>query len=307
MSDVDRSYNLSNADFRDVYRIRNRQNQSVANIYFKPAPSKVSCSGTIFFFHGYAGSPWEVCMKVPMMLANCQFNYNIVAVEGADLSVTSGTQKTLANMTLPRQRWAMLHALEACRDLPELNHSPKIAWAHSLSCRALVDLTIHSTTVREFFDRYVLVNPFFVPPRRVFDLYNRSMTKDPTGRLWHHMINKTIMMNRTIENVRYEFPSSLYNLWIPFPTAWNQTPYDVAQKISPYIGDKDVFFLLGRQDTKAEYDTNVLYYEALTIPHKNLVVSEIADHSFENAVDDLRDKCNYIIHHIYRAHSPLAR
>lgn len=296
MSDVDRSItdNIALSHFEKSYQIKDRRNRALANIYTSLADRCAPVFGTIYLIHGYGGSPVEPCMKIPAKLAHTA-GFDVVAIEGIALSATSGTEKQLSSMTLARQKRVIARALQFCADIPELTQDYRISWTHSMSGRAIADLTVQNQTIQNYFNEHVLANPYFVPPARVWVLFEKMMRTDPTGRAWRALTRRASMQYRTIENVQYAFPACLYNLNVPLPQSWPITPNDVAARMHPYISDNHITFLLGTADNMAEYAINVKYFDALPTANKNLVLVDGANHSFENEIDKLYDASRHII------------
>ncbi len=299
MSDVDRSIcsNVSLSYFDKSYQIKSRRNRPLANIYISTCNHDMPVFGTMYFFHGYGGSPIEPCMKVPMQLAKSN-GFDVVAIEGVDLSATSGTEKQLSAMTLARQKVVIARALQFCNDITELNQEYRISWVHSMSGRAMTDLCVYSPFVRNYFNEHVLANPYFVAPGRVRILFDRMMRIDPTGQTWLRFIHKTSTKFRTIENVQYQFPASLYNLNVPLPKAWALSPNDIASQMATLLNGNYVTFLLGTKDDMAEYDMNMMYYQALPTSNKNLVLIDGGDHALENSIAQLANASRQILQNI---------
>lgn len=284
MSDIDRSMidNISLSYFEKSYQIKNRRNKPLANIHLSLGKTTNPSFGTIYFIHGYGGSPIEPCMKIPMQLA-LNNGFDVIAIEGIDLSATSGTEKQISAMTLARQKAVVFHSLQFCEKIPEINHNYQVSWVHSMSGRAMADLCVYSPFVRHYFNEHIMANPYFVPPTRVWALYEKIMRTDPSGRTWRTLMHKTSTMYRMINNIKYPYPASLYNLNVPLPKSWKLSPGDVANRMYPSLDGRHITFLLGTGDHMAEYGINRQYYDALPTTNKSLYLIDGADHTFENS------------------------
>ncbi|MDE6478018.1 MAG: hypothetical protein K2L94_02090 [Alphaproteobacteria bacterium] len=299
MTDSDRQNvaNISIKYFDNFHQILDRRGRPLTNIYWSRTPIDIPSVGTVYFIHGYGGSPVEPCMKEPMKLA-LGHGFDVVAIEGVALSATSGAPRKILDMNLARQKLALLRGLGQARALTDLNQSYKVAWVHSISCRALSDLVVMLPEMRCFFDEVILNNPYFLPPSRVFQTQERYMRRDPSGKTWRTLMGRTSMQQRNIENVQYRVPTSLYNLAVPLPAQWQSTAMPVgglARTMSHFLGDMRLAFVLGTADDMAEYTQNVELYDGLQIPNKELKEIPGANHSFENALDEYRDCSQQIL------------
>ncbi len=301
MSDVDRSTgglttNIAIAHFEQFYPIRDRRNQDLVNIYISHANRAQPVFGTVYLMHGYGGSPVEPCMIVPKELALAS-GFDVVAIEGVALSATYGEPKKSINMNLQRQKRALLVAITHCQGRLDISHNYRVAWAHSMSCRALTDLMVTSPMIRGAFNTVVMNNPYFLPPMRVQQVRDKLMARDPSGRMWRSLLHKSVTQMRQIENVQYCYPASLYNLGVPLPTAWTYEKLpDIAGHLSSYINnDTRVSFVLGTNDDMAEYKQNVELYSGLRVPNKELVSIDGANHSFENALGQYQVSTSQIL------------
>ncbi|MBD5389026.1 hypothetical protein HDR63_02105 [bacterium] len=305
MSDVDRSTsglttNIAMAHFEQFYPICDRRNRELANIYVSHADRNQPVFGTVYLMHGYGGSPVEPVMKVAMTDA-LACGFDVVAIEGVALSATSGDAKRVTTMNLARQKRALLRGIQYCNDRSDLNHDYRIAWAHSMSCRALSDLMVSSDLMRQYFHMAVLNNPYFLPPQRVQQAKAKLMQRDPSGRLWQSVLHKSITQFRRIEDREYSFPTSLYNLTMPLPTSWcmDTNLPDLSERLSTFIhSDTRVSFVLGTDDNMAEYSQNVELFNGLRVPHKELHSIDGANHSFENALDQYQTFTHRILDNV---------
>ncbi len=289
MSDGDRRRidNVSLKYFDDAHQILDRRGRPLANVYWARVPRPLESVGTAYMIHGYGGSPIEPCMKLPMQTA-LKNGFDVVAVEGAALSATSGADHKISDMNLARQKLAMLRGLTFARELTDLNQSYKIAWPHSISCRALADLMVLVPEVRAYFDEIVLNNPYFMPPSRVQRTQEKYLSRDPSGKMWRTLLTRASKQMRQIENVQYSVPTCLYNLSIPLPAQWRATATsmeNLAYAMSSYLGAVRLYFVLGSADDMAEYDLNVRLYDGVHATNKELMVIPGANHSFENALE----------------------
>ncbi|MDR0726897.1 MAG: hypothetical protein LBF37_02430, partial [Rickettsiales bacterium] len=214
----------------------------MTNIYFSYASREKPVFGTVYLMHGYGGSPIEPCMKMPMYAA-LEHGFDVVAIEGVALSATSGTKKKLAEMNLARQKLALLQGLISCKTNYRLSADYKIAWAHSMSCRALSDLVVQYKHLRKYFDEVVLNNPYFLPPSKLQAMKKRFMEKDPSGKLWMKLATKPTLQPCPIEN--YKVPADIYNFQVPFPITWPSDLESLAKKMSKIIHHFRVNFVLG--------------------------------------------------------------
>ncbi len=304
MSDIDRSSsglttNIAIAHFEQFYPIRDRRNQNLANVYISHADRSRPVVGTVYLMHGYGGSPVEPCMIVPKELALAA-GFDVVAIEGVALSATCGDQKKSINMNLYRHKRALLAAIAHCQTRNDLNHRYHVAWAHSMSCRALADLMVASPMIQKTFNTVVMNNPYFLPPMRVQHVRDKLMARDPSGRMWRSLLHKSVTQMRQIQNVQYYYPASLYNLSVPLPPTWmGQKLPDIAGRLSSYINsDIRISFVLGTKDDMAEYNQNVELFSGLRVPNKELASIDGANHSFENALGQYKVSSSQILSNI---------
>lgn len=290
-------FNIARHFYSEFYQIANRDGSPLTNIYLSYANREQPVFGTVYLFHGYGGSPVEPCMKIPMLHAlSCGFD--VAALEGAALSATYSPDKDLSNMNLARQKHAIIRGLRFCNKVPDLCNKYKIAWGHSLSCRALSDMVVESKFVRRYFSEIVLNNPYFITPSRVEKMRQKFIRRDPSGEMWRTFMDKTAVMSRVIENHKYSIPTNLRNLSVPLPKSWQYMPDHIellAIKMSDYVKDMRMTFVLGTADDMAEYDQNVQFYNGLEVPDKELISIEGANHQFENDIAQYDKTTRYIM------------
>lgn len=291
----DNHNNISKEFFANYHQIQDAQQRPLTNIYWSRVPRSNPVYGTVYLVHGYGGSPVEPCMKVPMQKALAH-GFDVVALEGVDLSATAGEQKQINAMTLERQKQALDAGLHFCHKIDNINHDYNIGWIHSISCRALSDLMIDSQYIRNYFHEIVLNNPYFLPPPKVQMLREKFMRRDPSGTSWNMLMHKVSTQMREIERHTFKIPTCLYNLCIPLPQQWTkQMDYEeLARRVSYLIGKNPatslrLHFILGSADDMADYNQNVRFFHGLTIPHKRLVSIQGANHAFENALGQYSD------------------
>lgn len=300
MSDMNMEHkNISLSYYDNSYQLRDSHGAALTNIYWSRGRGDVS-HGAIYLIHGYGGSPVEPCMKIPMEIAR-DAGFDVIAIEGVAMSATSGDEKHIDKMNLARQKQAMLQGMRFCEMLSGISHRYSVVWAHSISCRALSDLIVHNPDFSKIFHEIVLNNPYFVPPQKVQALYNKTMSRDPSGKLWREMILKPRIQTRQIDSVSYQVPTRLYNLVLPISYKLggsNASIPQVASRMSDFIGDLRVSFILGSADDMAEYSQNVEIFNNLKTPNKELISIDGANHSFENALDVYRNNVAIIIDRI---------
>lgn len=295
--------NISIPFFKEFHQIKDRRNKPLVNVYMSYANHNHSVCGTVYLMPGYGGSPVEPCMKLAMENALKQ-DFDVVVIEGVAISATSGGKKNLTEMNLARQKKALVEGLKFCEANERLYHNYKIAWAHSMSCRALVDLIFYSEEMRSYFDECVLNNPYFVPPSKVQKSKEKSLEKDPSGKSWRDITYRLSQPVRFIEKGAFTVPTCLHNLEVPIPEKWRaivtsdtlEIAWDIlgnalkfAEKVSPFINKTPVKFVLGTGDNMAEYSQNYRLFEALNVNDKKLFSIDGANHSFEN-MPELYDK-----------------
>ncbi len=290
--------NISLSYYDNFWQIE-RRGTPLTNIYWSRAKNVEQSYGTVYLIHGYGGSPIEPCMKIPMQAA-LDAGFDVAAIEGVAMSATYGT-KRIEKMNLARQKAAIMQGLEFCETLPNINHSYNIAWAHSISCRALSDLLVAYPETRNYFRELVLNNPYFITPSRVSATYNRIMAKDPSGITWQTILKRPALLFREIENIRYQIPSCLFNLNVPLPKSWaiepDQLP-ELSKRISSYIDEINVLFVLGTSDNMAEYSQNVQIFNGIEVPNRELISIRDANHSFENKLPEYTNVVSNILERI---------
>ena len=288
--------NIAQDFFTDYKQIQDNDRRPLANIYWK-SPDVDNVHACLYLFHGYGGSPVEPCLKLPMQYA-LDKGMTVVAIEGVDLSATSGTEKNVSEMTLQRQKQALDAGIHFCKQSPQFSQKYNIAWAHSISCRALSDLILEKPDLRHYFNEIVLNNPYFLPPPKVYALRDKVMRKDPTGQTWALMMHRLVTRVRTIENRRFSVPTCLYNLAVPLPNAWRTRQQDLqklARIVSRFITDMRMCFVLGTGDDNADYNQNMQLFQGLAVPAKQALSIPGANHSFENAQAQYLDTSRLIL------------
>ncbi len=277
-------YNISRNFFAHYHQIGDENGHPLTNVYWSKAPREMPVFGSVYFIHGYGGSPVEPCLKLPMQYA-LSHGFNVIAIEGADLSATATPQKNISTMTLERQKRALDTGLQFCEKLEPLNRDYKVAWIHSISCRAMSDLMIDSPKIRHYFNEMVLNNPYFLPPPKVCMLREKMYKRDPSGQTWDILVHKVTTQIREIENRRFTIPTCLYNLSIPLPHKWEQKPQfeDLARRVSFFVKNIRLHFILGTEDNMADYQQNLRIFRGLDIPNKQIISIKGANHSFDNS------------------------
>jgi len=297
--------NISREYFTEFNQITDRDGRPLVNIYWDARGNTGNDKMCLYMIHGYGGSPVEPCMKVPMQYAR-KHGYNIVAIEGVDMSATYGPVKDITTMTLPRQKQALSAGLKFCKRNPDLRASYNIAWVHSISCRALSDLVVDSPRLRNFFNEVVLNNPYFLPPPKVEQLRTRIMRRDPSGNTWREISRKSTVQTREIEGQMFKIPTCLYNLFIPVPARWigvdNADLPAIAKKMATFVDKMHIHFVLGTADNMADYNQNMQFGCGLDIPNKEIISIQGANHSFENALDSYDQFSRVILDHIRQGH-----
>ncbi len=280
----EQNYNISKAFFTNFHQLTDENNRPLTNIYWSHGPCDHSQKfGCVYLIHGYGGSPVEPCLKLPMQYA-LQNGFDVVALEGVDLSATAGPVKELNTMTLDRQKRALDMGLRFCRNMNSINKDYNIGWVHSISCRALSDLMIDSLDVRYFFDELVLNNPYFLAPPKVLSLREKLYRRDPSGSAWEALTHKVTTQMREIEHHKFNIPTCLHNLTIPLPPIWNTKPNfeELARIVSFFVKHLRLNFVLGTNDNMADYNQNMRIFQGLAVPNKQVISIQGANHSFEN-------------------------
>lgn len=292
--------NISVPYYDNFYQITDRRGRPLTNIYWSQTNIDTPSVGTIYLIHGYGGSPIEPCMKIPMHAA-LKNGFDVVAIEGAALSATYDFKKDVTRMNLARQKSAIFEGLNFCKEMPGINHKNRIAWSHSLSCRALSDMIVAKEPVKSFFNELVLNNPYFLPPSRVIKTRERLMQHDPTGKMWQSALNRMSMQRRQIENIEFKIPTCLQNLTVPLPRDWAELDGNlpsIAKRMSKFVDSLHISFVLGTADDMAEYAQNVQIFNELKVSNKNLISIDGANHLFENKLDEYENNVNIILSRI---------
>lgn len=280
--------NITQKYFDNFHGILDRDGNPLTNVYWSYTSDTLPIYGTLYVIHGYGGSPVEPCLKLPMQQAIAD-GFNVVAIEGVDLSATSGSAKNLNSMTLARQKQAIAAGLRYATTIADLNTSRKIAWAHSISCRALAELIVDDTDMRDYFSEVVLNNPYFLAPPKVENMRTKLMQKDPSGKTWEQLTHKSSNMERIIENHKFKIPTCLYNLCVPLPPIWQSASIKALTRImARFVSKIRMYCVLGTSDNMADYQQNMTLIQNLHIPHKELISIPGANHSFENELDAYR-------------------
>jgi hypothetical protein len=236
--------------------------------------------GTLYTIHGYGGSPVEFCMKTPADLA-LENGFNVVALESIQLSATEGFPKLLSEMTLANHKAATFNALRYAifaKDIPKTDFN--IMAAHSMGARSLCDLSIRSKFIRNYFNRHCVLNPFFLPPKRLQEAYSKP-------EIWSRMCTIPKIETRKIEGDTYAIPTCTNNYYVDLPADFGASVQDIdkiTKLVSSSLEDNHVSFILGGLDLPNydNYKLNMNIYNNLNIPQKDLFVVPDADHYFEN-------------------------
>ncbi len=292
--------NISVPYYDNFYQINDRHDFPLTNVYWSSPKTDTPSIGTVYLFHGYGGSPVEPCMKIPMQTALAN-GFDVVAIEGVALSATYGIHKNITAMNLSRQKRAIIEGLDFCKDLPGVNGDNRIAWSHSLSCRAISDLIVTNRPVNSFFKWLVLNNPYFLQPSRAIIAQQRIMQRDPSGQSLHTALQRTSIQRRKIENQEFQIPTRMKNLAVTLPSDWSQLNGklpDITKRMSKFIEHLRIIFLLGTADNMAEYSQNVEIFNGLTALNKELISIKDADHVFENKLPEFENSVNIILKHI---------
>ena len=291
--------NITKNYFDNFHNIKDENGRQLVNVHWSYASRISPTYGTLYVIHGYGGSPIEPCMKMPTKQALAS-GFDVVAIEGIDLSATSGVEKDIKSMTLDRQKQALDAGLRYAATITNLNTAHKIAWAHSISCRALAELIVDNANIREYFTEIVLNNPYFLIPPKVRALHDKMMKKDPSGHTWDALTKKSSNIERNIENHTFRIPTCLYNLYIPLPPNWagNENARDLPRKIAYFVSKIRMYCVLGTDDNMADYNQNRNLMQNLRIPHKQMISIRGANHSFENALNQYQQFTKIIINSI---------
>lgn len=292
--------NITRDYFDNFHDITDKDGRPLVSIYWSYSAPEILNYGTMYLIHGYGGSPIEPCLKLPMQQA-LAFGFNVVAIEGADLSATAMTDKDINSMTLQRQKQALAAGLRYAATIPNMNTAHKIAWAHSISCRALAELIVDNKDIRDYFSEMVLNNPYFLAPPKVQNMHKKMMQKDPSGKTWDALTKKSSNMPRQIENYTFKIPTCLYNLCVPLPPMWakqQENIREITRKMSHFIKQLRMYCVLGTADNMADYQQNRQLIQSLPIAHKQLISIHGANHSFENALTQYQQFVRVIINSI---------
>lgn len=277
--------NISLKFFEHFYQIKDKKDKELANIYTLYADKSKPVFGTVYLMHGYGGSPMEFCMKLPAQKA-LENGFDVVAIEGVALSATYTSNNNIIEMTLPRHETAIYKSLEYCKNNDKLCHDYKVAWAHSLSGRALADLIVENDFVRKYFNEYVMNNPYFLPPSKLTNLKKSMMERDSSGKFWNSVLHKLQTVKRIIDGVEYKIPASTYNFSVPLPQNLKHLINDIdglVNTVAELVHDKPIQFILGKDDTQAEYAQNKSLFKALPTEHKSIHKIPGANHFFDSA------------------------
>ncbi|MDR0803771.1 MAG: hypothetical protein LBO08_01640 [Rickettsiales bacterium] len=267
-----------------VYNIKTGDH--LTNLYYSYTKNRAPI-GTVFFMHGFGGSPAEEFLLAAQQIA-LDIGFDIAAVEGVALSATSGEPKDINKMRLDHQRGALMRGILRAKNNHGLCQNYNIAWAHSISCRALSDLAMDSRFVSGFFDEFVLNNPYFITTTKLMKARARMMKRDPSGALWRNLADKVYMTRQDIAGKVFEVPNAPKCFDLPIPDVELsdiplKTAYDISEKYN--LGErcrgKHISFILGMDDTMAEYSINRRLIGGLKIPHKTIAVLDNADHAFQ--------------------------
>ncbi|MDR2413062.1 MAG: hypothetical protein LBD50_02515 [Rickettsiales bacterium] len=297
-------YNISKLFFKECHQIQDRRKKPLTNVYFLKANRENPVYGTVYLMHGYGGSPIEPCMKIPMMNA-LECGFDIVAIESIALSATSDMKKNLSDMNFARHKYALTKGLEYCGNNTGLASDYKVAWAHSMSCRALSDLSVHSEIIRGYFDELVMNNPYFLPPSKLQRSKQKCLEKDPSGRTWKILSHRPIIQTFHIEGKPYSIPANINNLEVPLPSDWKSDDYDldlknIADKASQFFRNLKIDFILGAEDDKAEYMMNKKLIDALNLKEKRVFTIDKAGHYFENGLEEYDAYSRLILNEIIK-------
>lgn len=271
-----------------MHEIRDGSSGVIGNVYYTKIPDAI---GTLYTMHGYAGSPVEPIMRIAISHA-IKSGFNIVAIENVQLSVTYPiADRDLGRMNLDRHVDVLHRGLNFTKCISELNQCGyNIAWLHSLGARAFTDLFVESPHTGSRFNSVVFNNPYFMPPARVEQKHEKSLKSDPSGMIWEKIMDRPYQTTRIIDDEKYTIPATLRNVFFPFkklPDGRFPTFTDVMGDMSRFAGRRSIVcFILGTDDTEAEYNKNMDVFNALQIHNKDLYLIPNGIHTLENVLPE---------------------
>ena len=181
----------------------------LANCFIDYTDQK-TCYGTIFAIHGYGGAPTDPAL---LHVKQCALDrgFNFVAIESYVMSYSSRwpiPESDVKLMTMDYYRKS-IHAgvTVALRD-KKLASGYRIAWAHCLGCRVIVDNYMASKRGNSIFDEFVFVAPYFVPETKLLQTRMRLMQRDPSGQMWNRIANKIYFSHYTLNGFEFHFPKN---------------------------------------------------------------------------------------------------
>ncbi len=273
MSDDIPSY-MINSFFEEEYDIKNRKNQHVAKI-FASKTKNPNVIGNVYMIHGYGGSIMEPCLYDIKENA-LELGFNVIGIE-TDCMSAMNPEKKADEMTLDNHKSAIFHSLVFCKNNKEFKSNNNIVFAHSMGGRALADLVLKNKKLKEFFNTYYFLNPYFMTPPKLLKIKGTPV--------WDRFKNTPQKEYRTIRGVEYMVFKRILNYDVAaFPPFDNMTMTEMTETISKGWGDVPVHFVLGGDDLPSykNYETNYNLVNLLNIPNKSMHIIAGADHFFDN-------------------------
>ncbi len=284
--------NISSKYFDKTYNLKQKSGKSVANVFHSKSENS---KGVVYTIHGFGGSPIEPCLYNITEIAR-KNNFDVIAIETNCLSATDGIPKNNADMTLEHHKYALLKALLFCRKNKEFKSNNNIVFAHSMGARAISDLALAGNFVKNYFNKFYLLNPYFITPEKVAKIKNSPM--------WSRLNGKIQLEKKNFGGSEYKIEKSLSNYIVDIkenPVFKNgQDISEMAMLASHRWTEKPVTFILGAQDLPSycNFNTNKMVAENFLSKNKDIVIIPEADHSFENKLSEYRDVLNNLFQKI---------
>lgn len=271
--------------------------------------------GTVFAVHGYGGSPIETpVLRVKEHALNHGFNF--VAIESWAMSCSSrwpipDSDSNL--MTMDYFRKSVHAGIAAMLRDPQLRNGHRIAWAHCLAGRTIIDNYMASNRGNDIFNEFVFVAPYFLPDTKILQTKARLYKKDPSGTMWNRIAKRSYYANVTLNGKQILFPKNvrLFDGVIEhLPDIKFEKDGDGKIDLEKYVQDifkrpdsclansfdtKLCTCVLAECDQVIDYASTERFYRLLPIKTKSIIKIKGADHNLNDTTKQYDAAINLIL------------
>ncbi|MCL2889987.1 MAG: hypothetical protein FWF34_01905 [Alphaproteobacteria bacterium] len=261
----------------------------LANLHVNYADNAV---GTIYYIHGYHGSPIEEPLS-PLGIA-AELGYNCAFIESVTHSLTAkpngDNYKYDQYRHLPELRLAIDRALAMARKDKKLGRGRQVVLAHSMGCRGLTDLIVSNKKVRAMFEKIILADMYMLTDPRLLEKTSH-MNDDELNEF------KAVSRNRksNINGEDIQFKATIGDLFLDDPCKFDGKKVYNGEYTQEYIdalfevynfaqilgGHQEVFLLAAGASRQVSMKMHNLIYETIDYPLVTRTIIPGADHYFK--------------------------